>query len=384
MSTDSLHNNTLRVAIAGGGTGGHIIPALAIAEELQRTLIDQSVFAKVSFLFFGSDYGMETKMIPEAGFELVTLPIRGLSRSISLSGFKRNLMLPGRLAVSINRANKSLRSFNPHILVGTGGYASAIPVRQALRNQIPVVLQEQNSYPGMVTRLFASKAKQIFLTYEDAKQYLKGANTLLTGNPIREFSTRVNKQQVADFFGLSPELPTLFILGGSQGARALNEHFIHKSALYLDKLDMQILWQTGRTDYEYCQRHVGTNSRITLVPFINDMEKAYSLADLMVCRAGAMTLTEINHFGLPAILIPLPSAAANHQEFNARSQEQVGAARVVLESELNEGAFLPILTEIFTDRDRLIQMSQASKALRKPDAAKEICNSILRIVNSCV
>lgn len=382
MSTDRLQN-TLRVAIAGGGTGGHIIPALAIAEALQRSVAEQSVFTDVRFLFFGSDYGMETRLIPEAGFDLKTLPVRGLSRSLTFSGLRQNLLLPGRLAVSINRTNKSLRTFNPHILIGTGGYASAIPVRQALRNHIPVALQEQNSYPGMVTRLFATKAKQIFLNYEDAKRHLKGANTLITGNPVRQLSPISDKSQVADFFGLRPDQPTLFILGGSQGSRAINRHFVKKAPLYLEKLGMQILWQTGKTDFEFCQRHVGSNPRIKLLSFIKEMDKAYSLADLMVCRAGAMTLTEINHFGLPAILIPLPSAAANHQEFNARSQEKSGAARVVLESELAEGAFLPILTDIFTNRDHLIKMSEASKRLRKPEAAIEICEQIMRIVTTC-
>jgi UDP-N-acetylglucosamine--N-acetylmuramyl-(pentapeptide) pyrophosphoryl-undecaprenol N-acetylglucosamine transferase len=146
---------------------------------------------------------------------------------------------------------------------------------------------------------------------------------------------------------------------------------------------MQILWQTGKADLEYCQRHISSNPKIKLLPFIKDMDKAYSLADLMVCRAGAMTLTELNHFGLPAILIPLPSAAANHQEFNARSQESAGAARVLLEQELAEGAFLPLITEIFTDREKLNTMAQASLALKRPLAAQEICKHIIRIASTC-
>ena len=185
-------DTTLRVALAGGGTGGHIIPALAIAEGLQRTISEQSVFNAVDFLFFGSDYGMETKLIPEAGFTLETLPIRGISRSLSKAGIKQNLLLPGMMAASILKANKAIRAFNPHITVGTGGYASAVPVRQSLRNNIPVVLQEQNSYPGLVTRLFAAKAQQVFLTYEDAVKHLKGAKTLMTGNPIRHLGKTVD------------------------------------------------------------------------------------------------------------------------------------------------------------------------------------------------
>ncbi|MEA3287900.1 MAG: undecaprenyldiphospho-muramoylpentapeptide beta-N-acetylglucosaminyltransferase [Candidatus Marinimicrobia bacterium] len=377
------NDNRMRVVLAGGGTGGHIIPALAIAEELDRCVTDQSAFSGVDLLFFGSDYGMENQLIPEAGFSLETLPMRGLSRSISLDGLKRNLLLPARMLSSIIKANKVLRSFDPHITVGTGGYASAVPVRQSLRNNIPVVLQEQNSYPGMVTRLFAVKAKQIFLTYEDAKKHLKGAETLMTGNPIRHLEKTVNRVDAAHFFGLDPELPTLFILGGSQGARTINRHFVKKASLYLEKIGMQILWQTGKADLEYCRRHISSNPKIKLLPFIKEMDKAYTLADLMVCRAGAMTLTELNHFGLPAILIPLPSAAANHQEFNARSQENAGAARVLLEQNLAEGAFLPLVTEIFTDREKLNTMAQASSALKRPHAAQDICSSIIRIASTC-
>lgn len=381
MTSDN-RNHTLRVAIAGGGTGGHIIPALAIAEELQRRIGAHAIFSDIEFLFFGSDYGMENKIVPEAGFPLTTLPIRGLSRSISYSGFKHNLLLPFRMVRSIVRANSELRTFNPHILVGTGGYASAVPVRQALRNNIPVVLQEQNSYPGMVTRLFAVKADQVFLTYEDAEKYLKDANTLMTGNPVRGTLQESDREETAKYFDLKPAVPTMFILGGSQGARAINHHFVERISRYLEKLDIQVLWQTGKADFEYCQRHVGTNSRISLVPFIKDMAKAYSLADLMVCRAGAMTLTEINHFALPSILIPLPSAAGNHQEHNARSQEKVGAARVVLENELAEGAFLPLLTDIFTNKDKLSEMMQASKSMQRPEASVKICDNIIRIVST--
>ena len=372
----------LRVAFAGGGTGGHIIPALAIAERLQECVPRERAFSDVEVLFFGSDYGMQTRLIPEAGFKLEALPIRGLSRSISLAGFKQNILLPGRLIASIIKANKALRAFDPHITVGTGGYASGVPVRQSLRNNIPIVLQEQNSYPGLVTRLFAPKARQIFLTYDDANQYLKGSETLQTGNPIRFMGGSIDRSEAAELFGLNPELPTLFILGGSQGARAINRHFIDRIAKYLEKLGMQVLWQTGKADFEFCQKQVGTNPRIVLKPFIKEMDKAYSIADLMVCRAGAMTLTEINHFGLPSILIPLPSAAANHQEFNARSQEKAGAARVILEPELVEGAFLPLLTDIFTNKEKLSGMAKSSAALSRPQATQEICDNIIRIAST--
>lgn len=374
--------NKLRVAIAGGGTGGHIIPALAIAEKLIELVPQESAFSDADILFFGSDYGMETRLIPEAGFNLETLPVRGLSRSFSLTGLKHNLMLPARLISSILKANKALREFDPHITVGTGGYASAVPIRQSLRNNIPIVLQEQNSYPGMVTRLFAPKAQEVFLTYADAADHLTRANTTQAGNPIRFSSTAIDRRLAAEEFGLDPDLPTLFILGGSQGARSLNRHFVERISTYLEKLGMQVLWQTGKADLEFCQKQIGMNPRIVLKPFITAMDKAYSVADLMVCRAGAMTLTEINHYGLPAILIPLPTAAANHQEFNARSQEKAGAARVILESELAEGAFLPILTDIFTNKEKLTTMAKASDALKRPEATETICQAIIRIAST--
>ena len=378
----NVSTDTLRVALAGGGTGGHIIPALAIAEALQERIRTESLFKDVEFLFFGSNYGMETRMVPEAGFDLVTLPVRGLSRALNLEGLKQNALLPGRLLASILKANKYLRKFDPHITVGTGGYASAIPVRQSLRNNIPVVLQEQNSYPGMVTRLFAARAEQVFLTYEDARRYLSSSNTLLTGNPVRQQSHSIPASEAAHFFGLDPKRRTLFILGGSQGARTINQHFVKKVGVYLEKLDLQILWQTGKADLEFCQRHVGSNPRIKLLPFIKQMDMAYSAADLMVCRAGAMTLTEINNFSLPAILIPLPSAAGNHQEHNARSQEAAGAARVLLESDLSEGAFLPLLTDLLGKPEMLQTMAQASAALQRPNATRDICDNIIRIATT--
>ena len=368
--------------MAGGGTGGHIIPALAIAEELQRTIAESSVFSQVQFLFFGSDYGMETRMIPDAGYELVTLPIRGLSRSLNLQGFLHNAKLPGRLISSIRQANKHLRAFQPHITVGTGGYASAIPVRQSLRNGIPIVLQEQNSYPGMVTRLFSDRAEQVFLTYEDAQKHLKGGKMLLTGNPVRQQGEAIDHAEASHFFGLDPERTTVFIMGGSQGARTLNQHFLNKISIYLDKLNIQILWQTGKADLERCQRQVGSNPRIKLLPFIKKMDMAYSAADLMVCRAGAMSLTEINNYGLPAILVPLPSAAGNHQEHNARSQEKAGAAHVILESSLAEGAFLPLITGLLEDPQKLKSMGLASRSLKKPNASKDIVESIIRIAST--
>lgn len=378
--TSDRNNTVLRVAIAGGGTGGHIIPALAIGEGLKDAVARGSRFSEVELLFFGGEYGMERKIIPREGHRLVTLPIRGLQRALTTQNIAQNLILPFRVLASIRQANQELKKFNPHVCVGTGGYASAIPVRQSLKMRIPVVLQEQNSYPGLTTRLFASKAKAVFLTYQDAEPYLKGSKTMLTGNPVRRFGEKASREEAAEHFGLRPELSTLLIVGGSQGARALNQHFGKSIHHYLEKLNMQVLWQCGEADLKKVQVIAEGNPRITVEPFIQKMHLAYSLADLVVCRAGAMTLTELCHFGRPSILVPLPSAAGNHQVHNARSLEKADAAAVLLEEDLDEISMGNLLGSIFTSGEKLKAMGQAAKALSQPEATSTISWRILEIV----
>jgi len=371
---------TLRVAIAGGGTGGHIIPALAIADGLKSAVEQDDRFKSVDFVFFGSDYGMEKTLVPEAGYRLESLPIRGLQRSLNLKNLGLNLVLPIRILRSTRQANRRLRSFDPHIVVGTGGYASAIPIRQAISNNYPFVLQEQNSYPGLTTRLFADKAREVFLTYGDARRHLPEARVSITGNPVRAFAERVSREDAAAHFELQAGVPTLLIVGGSQGARALNRHFIDTIDTYLEKLNMQVLWQSGKADFAACAMKAEGNARIKVVPFIKQMHKAYSLADLVVCRAGAMTLTELCHFGRPSILVPLPSAAGNHQEHNARTLERGKAAVVLLEKDLNLENMVNLLQTTFTDGGKLKAMAEAAQRMSRPDATKNICSRIMEIV----
>jgi len=373
----TTEQKTLRVALAGGGTGGHIIPALALAEGLKQAVAASDHFANVEFRFYGSHYGMETQLIPDAGYAFEPLHIRGLQRSISLTNVMINLRLPFQIMGSVVQANHSLKKYAPHLTIGTGGYASAIPVRQSIKQRIPVFLQEQNSYPGLTTRLFADKAVTVFLTYAEAENYLKDAHTQVTGNPVRAFSGRVERNRAADAFNLVADRPTLLIVGGSQGARVLNRHFEARLNHYLDSMNIQVLWQTGRGEYERYANRFESNPRVTVMPFIKEMHLAYSLADLVICRAGAMTLTELCHFGRPSLLVPLPTAAANHQEHNARSLENAGAARVVLETEIPKGALEREILRVMTDGNLLKQMSAAAISLDRPEATATICEHIL-------
>lgn len=367
----------LRIAIAGGGTGGHIFPGLAIAEGIRSFITTSERYSSAEIVFFGSKFGMEKTLVSNAGYRLIPLWIRGFARTLSLRNIFRNLIFPIRVLVANRQARMWLKLFNPHIVVGTGGYASALPIRQAIKMKIPVILQEQNSYPGVVTRRYADKAHQVFLTYPEAKEYLsKNARTEVVGNPIRPKMRRQDSAAAAEFFGLSTHYPTVFIFGGSQGSQAINKHFKAHIKYYLDHFPVQFLWQTGAQDFFNCQQAVDGNERVHVAAFIDEMSMAYSLADVAVCRSGAMTLAELTYFGIPALLIPLPGAAANHQEYNARSLEKRGAAKVLLQNELTPANVVEALKDLIMDREVRDAMGIKSLALSQPQATKVIVQTI--------
>lgn len=367
----------LRVAIAGGGTGGHIFPGLAIAEGIRSFITTSARFSSVEFVFFGGKFGMENTLVPNAGYRLIPLWIKGFHRTLSFRNILQNLIFPIRVLVANRQARNWLKLFQPHVVIGTGGYASALPIRQAVKLGIPVILQEQNSYPGVVTRRYAAKAKRVFLTYPEAREYLpKSAPGEVVGNPIRPKMRSQDRQVAAEFFGLSPHYTTIFIFGGSQGAHAINLHFKENLHYYLEHFPVQFLWQTGGQDFFRCQQVVAGLERVHTAAFIDEMSMAYSLADVAICRAGAMTLAELTFFGIPAILIPLPGAAANHQEYNARSLEKRGAAKVRLQQELTRENMVNALKDLIMDRDVREAMGRKSLALSQPQATSIIVQTI--------
>ena len=309
----------LRIIIAGGGTGGHLYPAIAIGEALQQRN------PRINIHYMGSTFGIEADVLPVKSLPHTLIPIRGLQRSFSLDAVGKNLILPLRYLRASRRTKRLFQEFNPHAVVGTGGYASAIPIKTAIRQHIPLLLQEQNSYPGITTRLYAEKAHSVCIAFDEAKNYLKG-NCIVIGNPTRKGILNGHRSDAAKTFNFKPGKDTVFLFGGSQGSAALNK--IMNSAIdSLQQEDIQVLWQTGHNQFSKFQHHESNSVRV--LPFINLMSDAYALSDLVISRAGALTLSEITVCGKPSILIPFPGAAGDHQMKNAEVLAKATAAHLI-------------------------------------------------------
>ena len=366
---------SIRVLLAGGGTGGHLFPALAIARGLRNT-------ADCEIRFVGSSYGLEAQLLPRRNEVLYPLPVRGLQRGLSMRAFWRNLSLPFRFFRAYRRCLEIMAEFRPHVVVGTGGYASAPPLMAAQRRGVPTVLQEQNSYPGLTTRRLARRAARVCLTYEEAAQYLNTDLWEVTGNPIPFSGQLPDKATARKSMNLPPGEKVLFILGGSQGSLPLNRHFLQKWRFYTEQLQLFLLWQTGPAHLDAVVRIVNSQQRLIILPFIDDMAAAYSAVDLVVCRAGAMTLTELTYLGKPSVLVPLPSAAGDHQTKNARTLQKRGAARLVLQSELAKGKLEAVVKRIFARSASLQAMADKARSLARPDATEVIVHHILELARA--
>lgn len=311
----------LRVVIAGGGTGGHVFPALNIAEGLKKKW-------QCEFLFFGTDRGLESKKVPEHGYKIKIIPVAGFHRRVTI----KNLSFPFKLLKSMKICRQAMKDFNPHLAIGSGGYVMGPILKTAIGMGIPTVIQEQNSFPGVTTRMLASKADIIFLGDPDARTYLTQAKRLVdSGNPISLMKTTVVKDEIYKQFGLNKTLKTILVFGGSQGALNINKAIKHMLVRESVKKDTQILWQVGDRSFTEYNNFIKKNSikNVVVRAFIEEMNKAYKIADFAICRAGAITISELMATGLPAILIPLPSAAGNHQFKNACGLDRRKAAIMV-------------------------------------------------------
>jgi len=363
-----------RIVIAGGGTGGHLFPGIALAQELKTR--DKTV----EIVFVGTEKGIESRKLPQLGFDLVKMPILGLSRKVTF----RNLLIPFCLARSMIQSYVFLGKFNPELVVGTGGYVSYPVLLSANLRGIPTLIQEQNSYPGITTRLLASRANRVCLTYHTSlgyfRQYKKTPDKFkVVGNPIRKEITCGDRTLAQKEFNLRADKKTIFIFGGSQGAHRINMAILE--ALDEIKDDFQLLWQPGEKDFAYISQKVkGEKINISLIPFINEMGLAYAVADLVVSRSGALTLAEITACAKPAILIPYPFAAADHQRLNAQELVEKGAARVILEDQLSGKKLAELINQLLSDENVLGRMSRASKAMAKPGAASEIADEIEQLL----
>lgn len=345
--------NGVRLIFAGGGTGGHLFPAIAIANRVTELLKSRM---KVEIVFVGTQRGIEYRMRDSLGYPLHIINVRGIARSLTL----KNLMVPFILVGALIKASGLIRKFRPHMVVGTGGYVCWPVLRMASWRKIPTVLQEQNSFPGVTIRQLAGRAKKIFLGFESARQYLKTeAEIVVSGNPVRSSIAAGNRAEGLAKYGLNPAKKTILVLGGSQGARAINNAVL--SSLEKTKLDdrFQILWQTGERDYKEVADRAGNKVfDCALFPFAQQMDLVYAAADLVIARAGALSLAEITACGLPAILIPYPFAAGDHQRKNAEDYTRRGMAVVVDEKELAQRDIVAEAVELMTT-NRYQTMKQA-------------------------
>jgi len=319
-----------RIIFAGGGTGGHLYPALAIADRIREMLAG---VAEVEIVFVGTRRGIEYRLREQLGYPLHLINIRGIVRSLSLT----NLLLPFVVVGALAKASLLLRRFRPQIVVGTGGYVAWPVLRAAVARGIPAVLQEQNSYPGIVTRQMAPRARMVYLGFERARDFLHpGTKTMVTGNPVRRGLSGGDRAEALKHYGLDPSRKTILVLGGSQGARAINAGVLRSMAAESLNEDIQLLWQTGKRDYKDVTSQLGNRaSGCALFPFAEDMRTVYAAADLVVARAGALTLAELEACGIPSILVPYPHAAEDHQRKNAEVLVAQGKAVMIVEKDLD-------------------------------------------------
>ncbi len=361
------------IIIAGGGTGGHLFPALAIGEKL----LENS--PNLHLHYIGSRFGVEATIFPKRNIEFSLLPIRGLQRGFNFSAFGKNTLLPGRLLFSLRKVKKLFLTLNPKVVVGTGGYGSALPLYEAQKKGVPTLIQEQNSYPGLTTRKFSDKANHVCVAFPEACTYIRKGNCIVTGNPVRKTIAEADHGIALDYFQLSPSRKTLFLFGGSQGSMALN-HAMQTISKTITERGFQILWQTGARHIKSLKKFETEFCRV--LPFIDKMNLAYAAADLVLSRAGALTLSEMTLCGKPSILVPFPGAAANHQSMNAFSMAKSGAAYLIPEKDMSPESLLKEISLLIKDSNKLKTMSKASLSLAKPQAAEDISNLILTMAEA--
>ncbi len=363
-----------RIIISGGGTGGHIFPAVSIAGEIKKRFPDADI------LFVGAKGGMEMEVVPRYGYPIKGVWISGIQRQINLKNIIRNASFPLKLIVSMIQAGSIFRSFRPQAVVGVGGYASG-PMGRVASAKVPLIICEQNAYPGLVNKWLAKRASKILLGNEAAKKYFPGEHVIVTDNPIRAFES-LSREEAASRLGIDPTLPTILSLGGSLGAGPINEALkAQLGLLTAEGQNIQLVWQAGKRYYESLRQEVAEHPRVKLMPFINDMAAAYAAADLIISRAGGSTISELIALSKPAILIPAPQLAEDHQTKNARSLSDRNAAILIQQADAKEN-LLPEAIALLNDKNRLNQLQQAIQAVEKHDAAKEIVDQIMGLIEA--
>jgi len=360
-----------RIIIGGGGTGGHVFPAISIANALRKA--DPSVH----ILFVGALGKLEMEKVPEAGYRIIGLPVSGLQRKLTW----KNVTFLTNLLRSLFIARRIIRKFRPDVAVGVGGYASGPILRAAARKKIPVVLQEQNSYAGLTNRLLARSASSICVAYEGMERYFPAEKVVLTGNPVRQqlFGNPDNKLTHLEFFQLGHDRPVVLVIGGSLGARTLNRSMMSGLRLFEEK-GIQLLWQTGKYYFREAEELVKSSGlqHIRVMPFISRMEHAYGVADVIVSRAGAGTISELCLVGKPVILVPSPNVAEDHQTKNAMALVARGAALMISDQEA-EQKLSDTIIGLTGDEARKKSLAENIRKLAIGDSADRIAREILKL-----
>lgn len=358
----------MRVIVSGGGTGGHIYPAVTLIRAIQKLRGD------AAFLYVGTQRGLEADIIPKEGLPFETVDIRGFERKLSL----RNVATLAKSAASVWHAGKIVRRFRPDVAIGTGGYVCGPVLLAASLMGVPTMIQEQNVIPGITNKILSKCVTKIALGYAEAKAYFPAEKAVFTGNPIRDEVMTADRAAAARF-ALDPAKCTVLVSGGSRGARTINRAMVGAHCHFAGSRRVQILHVTGKAEYEDIAaklRAAGIDAKrpgnSILVPYLYDMPSALAAADLAIFRAGAMGLAEITAKGIPALLVPYPYAAENHQEHNARAMERRGAARVVLDRDLTAEKCVAFIEEFAVAEEKRAAMRAASRAMGRPEAAAEI------------
>ncbi|MCF8221844.1 MAG: undecaprenyldiphospho-muramoylpentapeptide beta-N-acetylglucosaminyltransferase [Bacteroidales bacterium] len=360
-----------RIIISGGGTGGHVFPAISIANALK------SIDSDIDILFVGAEGKLEMTKVPEAGYSIKGLPVAGFARKLSL----KNFVVVVKLMRSLVKARKIISGFKPHVVVGVGGYASGPVLRIAAKKGIPTLIQEQNSYAGLTNKLLAKKAVVICVAYEGMEKYFPAHKILFTGNPVRKdlMDIKGREKEAYKYFGLSGEGPVVLVLGGSGGSRTVN-HSIAASLDEFRKENIQVVWQTGKYYYKEMKQVSGEKKpgNIKVHAFIDRMDLAYAAADIIVSRAGAGTVSELSLAGKPVILIPSPNVAEDHQTKNAMALVRDEAAVMINDNEALEKLSREIIS-LVKDKSKCASLAENIKLRAMPDSDIKIANEVLKL-----
>lgn len=369
----SGNSNQLKVLISGGGTGGHIFPALSIANEIKRRL------PQAKILFVGAEGRMEMERVPAAGYEIKGLPVKGFDRK----NLFRNIKILYLLRKSMSMAKAILKEFEPNVAVGVGGYASGPMLKECQKMGIPTLLQEQNSYAGVTNKLLAKKAQCICVAYEGMERFFPAEKIVLTGNPVRRnlLDCEITPQEARASFGLDPEKPTVLIVGGSLGARTINNSIIgglEKISQHQD--EMQLIWQSGKIYDDMCREALESSqaSNVKQMAFISNMDRAYRAANLVISRAGASSISELQLLGKAAILVPSPNVAEDHQTKNAMALVDRNAALMIPDADAG-AKLVDVMLDTIGQQDVLSKLSENVLKMALRDSAEVIVDKVLQI-----